>query len=120
MSSSVFLLVRAILWGALQLLVLVGGIVLAATWWRRAPRAAALTMTGLGLMLLCELVNVGLRYWTTNGSLNGQAIMMVVTGMQILRSVGLGMVVAAVFAGRPGRAEERAFEVQKVHPVANV
>jgi len=117
MASSVYFSVGALL----QLSVLVGGTVLAATWWRRAPRAAALTVTGLGLMLLCELVRLGLNwFWTASGRFDGQTIMLVVSGLNILRTVGLGLVVAAVFAGRPRRGEERAFEVQNVRPVANV
>jgi hypothetical protein len=118
MASSVFSSVGELLSAAILLLVLVGGIVLAATWWRRAPRAAAFTMTGLGLMLLCELVRFGVtRYW--GASYPFETIVLVFTGLHILRTVGLGLVVAAVFAGRPRRGEERAFEVQNVRPVAN-
>ncbi|HEV7301908.1 MAG TPA: hypothetical protein VGN72_21415 [Tepidisphaeraceae bacterium] len=105
---------------ALQLVVLIGGIILAARWRRRAPRAAALAAIGLGLMLVCGWAGPALSaYLSTVAGIQGQTVVMVSYGLAILHAMGIGALVAAVFVDRPPVAERRAFEVQNVHPIAN-
>jgi hypothetical protein len=100
-----------------QLLVYIGGMVLAAVWWRRAPSAAMLTLLGLGLMLLSALAGSAMTiYLVTNraSSATFQMSGILSLALAVVRAVGIGLLVAAVFSGRARVSEGRAFEVQNV------
>lgn len=102
------------------LLVYLGGMVLAAVWWRRAPGAAMFAIAGLGLMLLSSVAGSGMTIYVMNNRGSGtmtsfaQTMGVLSFAFSILRAVGLALVVAGVFAGRPRGDEGRAFEVQRV------
>src|SRR5688572_28760942 len=98
------------------LLVYIGGMVLAAVWWGRGPRAAGLAMAGLALSLIATLGTTLAQSWVignrTPGTTTNIAHLMSMIGIggSILRAAGLALVIAGVFAGRPSPAG-RAFEV---------
>jgi hypothetical protein len=103
------------------LLVYVVGMVLAARWWRRAPRAAMLALSGFALLLLATIggsaVQALLVASAPAGALASMAIKMQVYffAFTVVRAIGTGLVVAAVFAGRP-RDRSGGFDVQGVDP----
>ena len=98
------------------LIVYVGGMVLAAVWWGRGPRAAALAMAGLALSLIATLGVTIAQSWaignrgTTPTTSLAYTMSMIGIGSSLLRAAGLALVIAGVFAGRP-RPAGRAFEV---------
>ena len=120
MQPDVSFVIEQLLWLAPQLIVVSGGLVLAAMWWRRAPRAATLAMIGLGLMLVCQLASTGLNaYWSSGRGGGGAMIPILTYCLYILRTVGLGVLVAAVFTSRPPLGQGRAFELQNVRAAAS-
>jgi len=85
------------------LLVLIGGIVWAAMLWRRAPKAAMLAMAGLVIMLVSLIASVTITaYIISNRTVAAASPALQISGFAfgIARAVGLGLVVAAVFANR--------------------
>lgn len=88
--------------------VYVVGLILALIFWRRCPLAGALAAGGLGLLLLVtvgfSLAQIYLLHRTndSNWSINDHAWRMSVLSLasSLLRAVGLGLLVAAVFVGR--------------------
>jgi hypothetical protein len=100
-------------------LVYLVGIVLAAAWWGRARRAAALAIAGLSVMLVTTLGGVALQAWLITlrgGSVNSslaQMMTIISFARAILQAAGLGLLVAAVFAGRQG-ARQCGFDVAVV------
>ena len=100
-----------------HLLVCIGGIILAAMWWRRAPRAATLMIFGLAILLLCSLASAGMTIYMINNRNNptlgsiAQTHAFIHIALHLLRAFGLGLLVAAAFAGRP-RPVGGGFEVQ--------
>jgi hypothetical protein len=90
-----------------MLIVYVGGMILAGVWWRRATRPAMLAMAGLGLMLLSTLgsslatVYLIQSRGPSSMAAMGQAIAIMNGCFMLLRAIGLGLLIAAVFAGRP-------------------
>jgi len=103
------------------LLVYVVGMVLAARWWRRGPRAAMLALSGFALLLLATLggstVQALLVARTPAGTLASMAIKIQVYffAFTVVRAIGTGLVLAGVFAGRP-RGASGGFDVQGVDP----
>jgi hypothetical protein len=95
------------------LLVYIGGIVACAMLWRRAPFAAMLAMIGLSLMLFALLAGALFsNYMVTNraamssmGSMMSAAFFV----FSIVRAVGVGLILAGVFAQR--RVDDRGFSV---------
>ena len=119
-STALMMFFSQTLMAAPLLLVYVVGMVLAARWWRQAPRAAMLALSGFALLLLATLggsaVQALLVAGTPAGALASMAIKMQVYFFvfTVLRAIGTGLVLAAVFAGRP-RASG-GFDVQGVAP----
>src|SRR5687768_5865997 len=103
------------------LLVYVVGMVLAARWWRRAPRAAMLALSGFALLLLATLggsaVQALLVASAPAGALASMAIKMQAYffAFTVLRAIGTCLVLAAVFAGR-SREASGGFDVQGADP----
>src|SRR5215207_10536604 len=87
------------------LLVYVVGLILCALWSRRAPSAAMYAMIGCGLLLMTSVgVTVLQMYYINNrGAQPTLGYVMFVIGVtgSILRAVGIGLLLAGVFAGRP-------------------
>jgi hypothetical protein len=90
------------------LIVLIGGMVVVGVWWRRAPRAAMLAMAGLGVMLLVSAVGPVVQWYLVmnrpaGGPVAGFARTMAILGivLSLVRALGLGLLIAAVFAERP-------------------
>lgn len=87
------------------------GLILALIFWPRCPLAGALAAGGLGLLLLVTvgfaLAQIYLFHRTSdsNWSINDHAWRLTVLGLasSVLRAVGLGLLVAAVFVGRGRR-----------------
>ena len=98
-------LMTQMVWQSPALLVYVGAILICALRARRAPRAATLAIIGLGLMLLGAVgvtVVQGVAIQRLNaGSASWRQVMMItgVVGV-VVRAAGVGLLVAAVFAGR--------------------
>lgn len=121
MTSMTMILFSQLVMSAPMLLVYVGGMVLAALWWRRAPRAAAFAMTGLVLMLFVTIGSTAVHaYFVTNraaatSATFGMTLSVIGLASGILRAVGMGLVVAAVFAGRP-RVHGGGFDVAPAVP----
>ena len=99
------------------LIVYLGGMVLAAVWWGRGPRAAGLAMAGLALSLIATLGTTLAQSWVIGNRGTGMTtntahlMSMIAMGGSVLRAAGLALVIAGVFAGRP-RPVTGAFEVQ--------
>ena len=96
------------------LLVYLLGIVLCAVWWRRAPQAAILALAGCAILLLSsigfafiqqQLIQNFNRGGATAQSY-GQAMMWIGIGNSIIRAFAIGLLLFAVFAGRPRPAYE--------------
>jgi hypothetical protein len=103
-----------------HLLVCVGGMILCTLFWRRAPTAAMLALIGLGVMLVSAVASAMLQNYLLQQRLAsgqsaasfGQTMLWVGIGWSIIRSIALGLLVAAVFVGRPEVALSSGFEVQ--------
>jgi hypothetical protein len=99
------------------LMVYVGGMALCAMWWRRARGAAMWALMGLTLMLVATVGSTAMQTYLfatrvqagTSAQQLGHVLFAVGIGSSIVRAIGLGMVVAAVFVGR--QREESGFEV---------
>jgi hypothetical protein len=91
-----------------QLLVYVAGGILAVAWWRRHPLASGLALGGLGLKLVASLLQVAwshhLNRVIAEGRLEPSQVQARMTAVGVvdglMHAVGLGLIVAAVFAGR--------------------
>lgn len=120
-STALMMFLSQTVMAAPLLLVYVVGMVLAARWWRRAPRAAMLALSGLSLLLLATLggsaVQALLVAGAPAGALASMAMKMQVYyfAFTVLRAIGTGLIVAAVFAGRP-REASGGFDVQGLAP----
>ena len=106
-----------------MLLVYLGGIVMCALWWRRAPQAAMLAMAGLGLLLLTtvgfsflQMYLIQNRPAGQSAQSLGQTMMWLGLGMSVLRAIGTGLLVAGVFVGRPQVVARSGFDVQHYEP----
>jgi hypothetical protein len=105
--NSLMILLGQLVMSSPILLVYVVGMVLAARYWRRAPRPAMFAMAGLALMLLATVgASASQTYFISVSGPRGMAA--VATPMQLIslafmvaRAAGMGLVVAAVFASRP-------------------
>jgi len=108
------------------LLVYFLGVILCAVWWRRAPTAAMLALAGCALLLLTtigfawvqnQMIQSRMSSGTT-AQAYAQSLMWVSIGSSIFRAAGMGLLLAAVFAGRPRLAAEvrGGFEVQGMQP----
>jgi len=108
------------------LLVYFIGLILCAVWWRRAPTAAMLALAGCGLLLLTTIGFAWLQNQMiqsrmssgTTAAAYAQSLMWVSVGGAIFRAAGFGLLLAAVFAGRPPMARDvrGGFEVQGMQP----
>jgi hypothetical protein len=102
-----------------QLLVYLLGLVLCAVWWRRAPSAAMYAMLGCGILLLTTVATSFIQVYAFNNrggrpaATIGQIMFVIGIGGSILRAAGFGLLLAAVFAGRPRVVEQSGFEVQQ-------
>ena len=106
-----------------MLLVYVGGIVLCALWWRRAPRAALLASIGLNIELATSLGHTTLSsYLITTQSISSVVATLrpIRMAASVLHAIGFAFVVAAVFAGRSAAVLPSGFEVQRPSPPAPV
>jgi len=117
MQSSLPIFLSQLIGLAPHLIVYIGGIVLVAVWWRRAPSAAMLAVIGLGIMLLSSVVGAMATSYLINNRTGAtgsfaQTMSLVSFAFSVLRAIGVGFLVAAVFAGRARIGEGRAFEVQ--------
>ena len=95
-----------------MLLVYLGGLILAALWWRRSPRAVGLAIAGLALLLLVTLASsIITAYLLANRPPSGigTTIGIVSIASTFLRAVGTALVIAGVFADR---ARSSGFEVE--------
>ena len=119
------LLSHTVLAGPL-LITYVVGMVLAARYWRRAPRPAMFAMSGLALLLLATVVGSAVQAFllanTPPAGMAGVGTRLQLFGFAftLLRAAGMGLVVAAVFTAR-GTAG--GFDVQPVPdhpPLANL
>jgi hypothetical protein len=103
------------------LLIYLAGIVLCAVWWRRAPRAAMLALIGTGILLATSVaVTLATVYYINNRAATPvSSLSMIMTfigiGGSVLRAVGFGLVLFAVFAQRPPVAQHSGFEVQQAY-----
>ena len=99
------------------LMVYVGGMALCAMWWRRARGAAMWALMGLTLMLVATVGSTAMQTYLFASRAGGAGSMQQLSyvlfalgiGSSIVRAIGLGMLVAAVFVGR--QREESGFEV---------
>jgi hypothetical protein len=98
------------------LLVYVGGIIVSIIFWRRAPRAAMLTVIASAILLATALAYPPIQSWvisnrgaTGSAASIGQSLMMISMMFNFVRAAALGLLVWAVFAGRPREAEFGAF-----------
>ena len=90
------------------LLVYLLGIILCATRWQRAPKAAMIALIGTGVMLLSTLVFGFMNAYVITNQINsgspmsgvGQSLAFLSMGASILRAGGFALVLAAVFAER--------------------
>ncbi|MGB7158098.1 MAG: hypothetical protein WBD40_08530 [Tepidisphaeraceae bacterium] len=120
LSSTFMIIVGQLATSLPMLLVYIGGIVWALLCWRRAPRAAGLATAGLALMLITHVGSAALQgYFISNrgaapASNLAQAMMVVGFASTLLRALGMGLLVAAVFANRP--RIESAFPIEPAQP----
>jgi hypothetical protein len=100
-----------------MLLTYIGGIIVCALLWRRAPVSALLAMLGIGTMLLATLVSIGSSMWMmrnrsgTPAASIGTVMTVVALFSTVLRAGGLALMIAAVFTGRTA-AEVSGFDIQ--------
>ncbi|MFT5680087.1 MAG: hypothetical protein ACI8RZ_000992 [Myxococcota bacterium] len=102
--SSGFAALRSAMFSLPFLLLWIGGLVMAVLQRDRHPRAALLTGIACGLLLLTELLTTGLfmiisvlELW----SLMGIPMTIITLLSNLMFAVGLGLLVAAVWSGRP-------------------
>lgn len=95
------------------LIVLIGGVVVAAIRWQYAPKASALAMAGLGLMLFSRLSSDMplLLYYSGSANVSGELVELVRQVAYLGFAIGLGLVVAAVFVGRARPESQEGFTV---------
>ena len=125
--TTFMILASQLLYGVPMLLVCVGGIVFAARYWRRWPRPAMLAVTGLALMLFASVAGAAAQAYFIGsagpGGMGAVALRMQVIGFAftMVRAVGLGLLVAAVFAARPREAAPAGFDLNRAGepPLAN-
>jgi hypothetical protein len=94
------------------LLVCLAGIIMAAVYLPRARTPALLTLAGSSLWLVASLASTALNAYLlrmrieNSGSASSLAPWYTVVGVagSVSHAVALGLIVAAVFAGRPARA----------------
>lgn len=102
--STVMIFGQQLLSAAPQLIVYIGGMVLAILWWGRSPRAATFTLVGLGIMLLSALVSPVVQAMLASSGTSMSTVagrmMIYFLFLSVTRAAGLGFVVAAVFADR--------------------
>jgi hypothetical protein len=106
MNPNWMILVSQLAGAAPLLFVYLTGIILAFVWWRRAPRAAVLALAGLGVLLIATVLSPLTAVYAMNarGSTPaasvGQTVAVMGVAFALIRAVGTGLLVAAVFAGR--------------------
>jgi hypothetical protein len=108
MSNAIVQAAAQLVWQLPPLLVYVIGITLAVSYWRWQPTVCLLTLLANGLMLGAALVQtVGIQYLVHIQNENGGgfgSIGMILSAIglvcNLVRAVGLGLLLAAVFHGR--------------------
>ena len=98
-----------------MLIVYLGGMILAGMWWRRMPRAAMLAMAGLGVMMVTSIAGpltttLLIRNRASSAGSIGQSVMMLNGVFSLVRTIGLALLVAAVFVGR--KRDDAAFPIE--------
>jgi hypothetical protein len=102
------------------LLVYVGGMIVCAILWRKAPTAAMLAMGGLGLMLFgtlatrflsMYLVQTRLRSSSMTSAQIGNVMTVLSLAGGLVHGGGLAAIIAAVFIGRESAPTASGFEV---------
>jgi len=115
MTSSWAQMMAALTVQAPVLLVYLGGIVFSIVFWRRAPKAAMLAMVGSAVLLAAALALPPIQAWILNNrgsagiSSTGQTMAAVGFAFNVLRAVGIGLLIGAVFVGRPREEMLRGF-----------
>ena len=105
MNSSITIFLSQLVSMSPMLLVCLGGMVIAGLWWRRAPKAAMYAMAGLGITLLGMLLTPLIQMYVISNraagaAAVGQTVAVMSLGFGLVRAVGMGLLIAAVFAGR--------------------
>jgi hypothetical protein len=106
MSNALMIFLSQLLSMSPTLLVCLGGMIVAGIWWRRAPRAAMLAMAGLGILLLGMLISPLIQVYiisnrgAATATTIGNTVAVMSMALSVLRAVGMGLLVAGVFAGR--------------------
>ena len=105
-TNALFILLSQLVMASPLLIVYLVGMVLAGRWWRRAPRAAMLAMSGLALLVVAALAGPAVQaIFIANPGPGGMGsaatrIQVFAFAFMLVRAAGMALVVAAVFAGR--------------------
>ncbi len=107
-NSSVLNLVRQMAFQLPAMIAFLVGIVLAFVYMRRARRACIFALAGFGIQLISGLVYPFIMFFALEkmrfgGSATGYGMIMTVVGVvfSVVHAVALGLIIAAVFSGRP-------------------
>ena len=103
-------LVQNLLVQAPQLLVYIVGFVLSMVFWSRHPKVSGLTLVAMILLLLTSVVSAGVYVWLPRYFIeqhyarSGEAAVYAAVNMviSVVRALGLGLCLAAVFSMRSG------------------
>jgi hypothetical protein len=96
-----------------QLLVYLVGVVLSLVFWGRHPKVSGLTLVAMILLILTSVVSAGVYIWLPryffehhySRSNEGSVYAMVNMVIGVVRAVGLGICLAAVFSMRSGESD---------------
>jgi FtsH-binding integral membrane protein len=103
MNNSLMIFLSQLVSMSPMLLVCLGGMVIAGLWWRRAPKAAMFAMAGLGITLLAMLLSPLIQVYVVRSGAPatvGQTVAVMSIAFGLVRAVGMGLLIAGVFAGR--------------------
>lgn len=109
------------------LLVCLIGFIMGMVWYRRAPKAAVLTIVGTGLIVLTAVILIVVQVSLMNLRTSGSSTLSVQTyasisywvnlGGNVLRSIATALIIAAVFVGRKAEAMVGFPVAQAVPPI---
>jgi hypothetical protein len=90
------------------LLVYFAGLIFAMVFWRRQPLACALVLTGSGLLLLAQIVNIGwecifIPELAAQNAIPDWMDDLVIYGLPYLGAIGTALLISAAFVGRRER-----------------
>jgi len=125
MNSSFTIFLSQLLSMSPMLLVCVGGMVFAGVWWRRAPKAAMYAMAGLAITLLAMLLSPLIQVYVVSNraagaATVGQTVAVMSVAFGLVRAVGMGLLIAGVFAGRSNVDAGFPVGSQEQPPLANL